>query len=100
MRILVVRKEEVHVPLLQYTDDTLLFCKYDEDMLFKLNDTSTLIQWCSGQKINREKPAFSGVNLSDDELNYMDGKLGRPRSFLLHTLVYLWEVIRGKKLCS
>ncbi|TYK07163.1 hypothetical protein E5676_scaffold606G00380 [Cucumis melo var. makuwa] len=48
-----VGEDKVHVHLLQYANDTLLFCKYDE-----------------------EKSVLSGVNLSEDELNYMAGKIG------------------------
>ena len=43
----VVGKEKVHVPMLQFADDTLLFCKYDESILMKLKDTIALFEWCS-----------------------------------------------------
>ena len=55
---------------------TFLFCKHGEGMLVKLKDTLELFEWCSGQKINWEKSAFSGVNVSEEELNYMAGILG------------------------
>ena len=44
--------------------------------MVKLKDTLELFEWCSGQKINWEKSALSGVNLSQEELNYMVGILG------------------------
>ena len=32
----VVGKENIHVSILKFADDTLLFCKYNSNMLFKL----------------------------------------------------------------
>lgn len=68
-------KEKVHGPLLQYTDDTLLSANMMKICLFKLKNTLGLFKWCSKQRINWEKSALSGVNLSE-ELNYMARKLG------------------------
>ena len=34
----VVGKEKIHIPILQYTDDILLFCKYDEDIHLQTYD--------------------------------------------------------------
>ena len=58
----VVGKEKVHIPILQFVDDTLLFCKYDESMLMKLKGTIALFEWCSGHRINWVKSALCGVN--------------------------------------
>ena len=45
-----VGKDMIHLSLLQFADDTLLFCKYNVKMLFKL------------------KEAISGVNVEEDDL--------------------------------
>ena len=71
-----VGKDSIHLPLLQFADDTLLFCKYDDQMLLKLKDAIRLFEWCSGQKINWEKSALSGVNINDDELFQTAARLG------------------------
>ena len=47
-----VDKDMIHLPLLQFADDTLLFCKYDVKMLFKLKEAIRLFEWCSGHKVN------------------------------------------------
>ena len=72
----VTGKEKIHIPILQYTDDTLLFCKYDEDLLLKLKEAIRLFEWSSGQKINRNKSALRGVNVDDEDLSQMARKLG------------------------
>ncbi|TYK02777.1 Transposon TX1 uncharacterized [Cucumis melo var. makuwa] len=63
-----VGKDMIHLPLLQFANDTLLFCKYDVQMLLQLKDAIRLFEWCSGQKVNREKSALSGVNVGEDDL--------------------------------
>ena len=50
-----VGKDRVHIPILQYADDTILFCKDDEPMLLKLKEAINLFEWCSGQKVNWDK---------------------------------------------
>lgn len=47
----VVGKDCVHVSLLQFTNDTLIFCKYDDEMIENLR-TIELFEGCSGQKVN------------------------------------------------
>lgn len=47
----VVGKDKVHVSILQFADDTLIFCKYDDEMLENLR-TIELFEWCLGQKFN------------------------------------------------
>ncbi|XP_038879260.1 uncharacterized mitochondrial protein AtMg01250-like [Benincasa hispida] len=59
----VIGKEKIHVPLLQFADDTHIFCKYDNCMLLKLKEAIELFEWCSGQKVNWEKSALSGINI-------------------------------------
>ncbi|TYK06397.1 hypothetical protein E5676_scaffold163G00940 [Cucumis melo var. makuwa] len=71
-----VGKDRTHIPILQYADDTILFCKDDESMLIKLKETINRFEWCSGQKVNWKKSALSRINLGDDELSLMAGKLG------------------------
>lgn len=34
-----IEKDNIHVHLLQFADDTLIFCKFDEDMLRNLRKT-------------------------------------------------------------
>lgn len=54
-------KEKIIVLLLQFADDTLIFCKYDDKMLENLRKTIELFEWCSGQKVNWEKSAICGI---------------------------------------
>ena len=64
----VVGKDRVHIPILQFADDTLLFCKYDEEMMENLKKTLLVFEWCSGQKINWEKLAICGLNIEDSKV--------------------------------
>lgn len=63
-----VGNDRIHVPILQFADDTLIFCKYDVEMLENLCKTIELLEWCSGQKINWEKSALGGINIDDNEV--------------------------------
>ena len=63
-------------PLLQFADDTLLFCKFDDQMLLKLKEDIRLFEWCSGQKVNWEKSASSGVNIPEDILLQTADRIG------------------------
>lgn len=72
----VVGKEKFQIPIDQFAEDTLLFCMYDESMLMKWKATITLFEWCSRQKVNWEKSALYEVNVEEDELKYMAGKMG------------------------
>lgn len=72
----VVGKEKFQIPIVQFAEDTLLFCMYDESMLMKWKATITLFEWCSRQKVNWEKSALYEVNVEEDELKYMAGKMG------------------------
>lgn len=62
----VVGKEKVHISILQFADNTLLFCKYEDVMLDNLRKILDLLEWCSGQRINWEKSALCGVNIDVD----------------------------------
>ena len=64
----VVGKDRVHIPILQFADDALLFCKYDEEMMENLKKTLLVFEWCSGQKINWEKSAICGLNIEDSKV--------------------------------
>ena len=70
-----VGKDSVHIPILQYADDTIPFCKDDEAMQLKLKEAINLFELCSGQKVNWDKSALRGFNMGDDELLHMAGKL-------------------------
>ena len=71
----IVGKNKVHVPILQFADDTLLFCKYDFDMLEVLRKTIEFFEWCSGQKVNWEKSALCGLNIDDSEVKSTAARL-------------------------
>lgn len=58
----VVGMDKIHVPILQFKDDTLLFCKYD-NMLENLKQTIKLFEWCSGQKVNWDELTLCGINV-------------------------------------
>ena len=58
-----VGKDRVHILILRYGDDTILFCKDDEAMLLKLKETIILFEWRLGQKVNWDKSALSVVNM-------------------------------------
>lgn len=64
----VVGKDRIHVPILQYADDTLLFCKFDDSMLVKLRQIVEFFEWCSGQKINWDKSALYVVHIEENKL--------------------------------
>ena len=61
-------RERVHAPILQFAGDTLIFCKYDDDMLDNLCKTIELFEWCSGQKVNWEKSAICGLNIDENKV--------------------------------
>lgn len=63
-----VGKEKVHISLLQFADDTLIFSKYDDEMLKNLRKTIELFEWCSSQKVNWEKSAICGINIDDNKV--------------------------------
>lgn len=56
-------QDKVHVSILQFPDDTPLFCKYDDDMLDIIIQTIEFLEWCLSQKVNCEKPALHGINV-------------------------------------
>lgn len=58
-------RDSVHVSLMQFADDTLLFCKDKKEMLKILFETIKAFQWLSEMKINWEKSSLSGVNIED-----------------------------------
>lgn len=78
----VVGKDVVHVSVLQFADDTLIFCKYDDDMLENLRKTIELFEWCSGQKVNWEKSALCGLNIEDRKLILVAAKLNCKVDYL------------------
>ena len=52
-----VEKDNVHVPLLQFADYTLIFCKLDEDMLGNLKKTLEIFSSVPGKRsIGRSQP--------------------------------------------
>lgn len=52
---LMVGKDNIHISILQFADDTLLFCKDNDSMLITLRKTVELFEWILGQKVNWEK---------------------------------------------
>lgn len=63
-----VSKDKVYLSILQFADDTLLFCKYDEIMLDNLTRTMDFFEQCLGQKVNWDKSALYGININEDKL--------------------------------
>lgn len=68
-------KDKVHVSLLQFADDTLIFCKFEDAMIENLRKTIALYEWCSSQKVNGEKSTLCGVNMEEDEVSAMASRL-------------------------
>lgn len=64
---LVVGKDRVHVSILHFADDTLIFCKYDHVMLENLRKTIKFFDWCSGKMVNWESSALCGINIDDNK---------------------------------
>ena len=64
----VVGKDKIHIPILQFADNTLLFCKFDEVMMENLRKTLLVFEWCSGQKLNREKSSICGINIENSKI--------------------------------
>lgn len=62
-----VGMDNIHIPMLQFADDTLLFCKYD-NMLENLKQTIKLFEWCSDQKVNWDKSTLRGINVEEIDL--------------------------------
>lgn len=89
----IVGKDAVHVSLLQFADDTLLFCKYDNDMLENLRKTIEFFEWCSGQKVNWEKLALCGINIEDNKLISVAAKLNCKVDYL--PIMYLGLPLEG-----
>ena len=89
----IVGKDAVHVSLLQFADDTLLFCKYDNDMLENLRKTIEFFEWCSGQKVNWEKLALCGINIEDNKLISVAAKLNCKVDYL--PIMYLGLPLGG-----
>ena len=71
-----VDKNLIHLPLLQFAEDTLLFCKYDVQMLLRLKEAIRLFEWCLGQKVNWEKSALRVVNIPEDTLLQIAARIG------------------------
>lgn len=46
-----VGKDKVHLSILQFEDDTLLFCKHDENMLDNLIQAIGFFEWCWDKKL-------------------------------------------------
>ena len=72
---MVATDEEVHVPLLQFADYILIFCKLEEAILENLQKTSELFKWCSGKKINWEKFSICGINIEDNKVSSVASRL-------------------------
>ena len=64
----VVGKDRIHIPILLFSDDTLLFCKFNEEMVENLRKTLLVFEWYSGQKINWENSAICGINIEDSKI--------------------------------
>ena len=64
----IVGKDRIHIPILQFANDTLLFYKFDEEMMENLRKTLLVFKWCSGQKINWEKSATCDLNIEDSKV--------------------------------
>lgn len=67
-------KDKVNLSSLQFADDTLLFCKYDEAMLDTLIQTIEFFEWCTGQKVNW-KSALCGVKIDENTLISISNRL-------------------------
>ena len=59
----VVGKDKIHISILQFAGDTLLFCKFDEVLMKNLRKTLSIFEWCFGQKINWEKSSIFCINI-------------------------------------
>lgn len=63
-----VGKDNVHVPLLQFADDTLIFCKFEDESLDFLRKTINIYEWFSVEKVNWEKSALCGINIDEGKV--------------------------------
>lgn len=68
LKVFVLGKDNIHIPILQFVDDTLFFCKYVSSALDNLKQTIKLFEWCSGQKVNWDKSTLCGVDVDEMEL--------------------------------
>ncbi|KAL5546826.1 hypothetical protein UlMin_006513 [Ulmus minor] len=74
-----VRREEVVVSHLQFTDDTLFFLEPDQSNIKKVNTILNFFSICSGLKINMNKSSLAGINLEDEEVRVLVAKVGCER---------------------
>ena len=56
------------VGIFQFADDTLQFCKFDEERMENRRKTLLVFEWCSGQMINWDKSAICGLNIDDNKV--------------------------------
>lgn len=68
--------------LLQFADDTLIFCKYNDEMLENLRKTIELFKWCSSQKVNWEKSALCGIKIEDNKIISVAARLNCKVEYL------------------
>lgn len=64
----IMGKDRIHVSILQFANDTLISCKYEDEMIENLRKTIELFAWCFGQKVSWEKSALCGINVDDNKL--------------------------------
>lgn len=62
-----VGKVVIHVSMLQFVDDTLLFCHYDSLKLNVLKHTMELFEWISGLTIKQIEQDFGGKHVHNSQ---------------------------------
>lgn len=83
----------VHISHLQFEDNTLLFCKNDDQMLEILFDTNKGFEWLSGLKVNWDKSTICGVDTENQKVSMIAQKLNCKVKFF--PLLYLGLPLGG-----
>ncbi|KAG9450536.1 hypothetical protein H6P81_010501 [Aristolochia fimbriata] len=81
--------KNLHVPILQFADDTVLLCQGTNEQMLNAIAVLNLYQIASGQNINWEKSSMLGLNIEDGLEEHMRRILGCPKMILPSTYLGL-----------
>ncbi|KAG9446752.1 hypothetical protein H6P81_012880 [Aristolochia fimbriata] len=81
--------KNLHVPILQFADDTVLLCQGTNEQMLNAITVLNLYQIASGQNINWEKSSMLGLNIEDELEEHMRSIIGCPKMILPSTYLGL-----------
>lgn len=87
LKCFVVGKYRVEVLILQYADDTLIFCHNDFEMLRSWWEIMTLVLTSAGLSLNLGKTSLIGINIDDNVvIDWANELQCRPESLPINYL--------------